>query len=213
MTQRLDRKGHFETAFKKVRPLKKAQFGVKSRKMIPPSAGLATGIHGVFRGLKFESDAELVPKGAIFKGLKGFTLIEILVVITLLAMAGTLVSVNVGKSLAHKKPKAFAQQMISLCKTARRVAVDHGRPMTVYISSSKRSCWLSGKTASLEIPEQMLVEGEGVSRLNSDIHMIRFYPDGSSSGGELTLSISGRPVYTFRVDMLMGLVTRIEEDA
>ncbi len=27
------------------------------------------GIHGVFRGLKFESDTELVQKGAFFKGL------------------------------------------------------------------------------------------------------------------------------------------------
>jgi hypothetical protein len=103
--------------------------------------------------------------------------------------------------------------MISLCKKARRVAVDHGKPMAVYISSSKRCCWLSGEAISLEIPEQMLVEGEGVCRLNRDIHVIRFYQDGSSSGGDLTLSISGRAVYAFRVDRLMGLVTQIEEEA
>jgi general secretion pathway protein H len=144
---------------------------------------------------------------------KGFTLLEILVAVTLLIMVGTLVSVNIGKAAADKKPRAFARQMISLFKKARRVAVDNGKPMAVYISSSKRRCWINGEDTSLEIPEQMLVEGEGVSRLSSDIHVIRFYPDGSSSGGDLTLSISGRPVYAFRVDMLMGLVTRIEEDA
>ena len=144
---------------------------------------------------------------------KGFTLIEILVAVTLLAMAGTLVSVNIGKSAADKKPKAFARQMISLFKKARRVAIDHGKPMAVYISSSKRCCWISGEGTPLEIPEQMLVEGEGVCRLNSDIHVMRFFPDGSSSGGDLTLSISGQPVYAFRVDLLMGLVTRIEEEA
>ena len=144
---------------------------------------------------------------------KGFTLIEILVALTLLAMAGTLVSVNVGKSAANKKPRAFAQQMISLCKKARRVAVDHGEPTALYISSGKRSCWISGKATSLEFPEQMLVEGEGVCQLGSDIHAIHFYPDGSSSGGELTLSISGQPVYAFRVDMLTGLLTRIGEEA
>ena len=49
----------------KLRPLKDAQFYTKSRKMTI----LATGIHGVFRGLEFESDAELVQKGEIFKGL------------------------------------------------------------------------------------------------------------------------------------------------
>ena len=144
---------------------------------------------------------------------KGFTLIEILVALTLLAMAGTLVSVNVGKSAANKKPRAFARQMVSLCKNARRLAVDNGVPMALYISSGKRHCWISGKTPSLEFPEQMLVEGEGVCQLNSDIHAVHFYPDGSSSGGELTLSISGQAVYAFRVDMLTGLLTRIEEEA
>ena len=47
------------------RPLKNAQFCAKSRKTII----LTTGIHRVFRGLKFEPDAELVQKGAFFKGL------------------------------------------------------------------------------------------------------------------------------------------------
>jgi len=46
--------------------LKNAQFCAKSRK----TKILTTVIHTVFRGLKFESDAELVQKGAFFKGLK-----------------------------------------------------------------------------------------------------------------------------------------------
>ena len=48
-----------------VRPLKNAQFCAKSRK----KKNLTTGIHCVFRGLEFESDAELVQKGVFFKGL------------------------------------------------------------------------------------------------------------------------------------------------
>ncbi|SPD75887.1 hypothetical protein PITCH_A780017 [uncultured Desulfobacterium sp.] len=48
-----------------LRPLKNGPFYAKSRK----TKILTTGIHGVFRGLKFESDAELAQKGAFFKGL------------------------------------------------------------------------------------------------------------------------------------------------
>ena len=33
---------------------------------------LTAGIHGVFRGLKFESDAEIGQKGVFFKGLRMF---------------------------------------------------------------------------------------------------------------------------------------------
>jgi general secretion pathway protein H len=144
---------------------------------------------------------------------KGFSLIEILVVMLLLAMASSLIFFNVGKSMGNKQAKAFAQEMVSLCKKARRMAIDNGVPTALHISSTQRRCWVSGATKSLEVPEQMLIEGEGVNQLNEDVYAVRFYPDGSSGGGELTLSISGRTIYAFRVDALTGLLTRIEKDA
>ena len=48
-----------------LRPLKNVQFCSSSRKM----KILTAGIHKVFRGLKFESDAEIGQKGAFCKGL------------------------------------------------------------------------------------------------------------------------------------------------
>jgi hypothetical protein len=48
------------------RPLKNAQFCSRSRK----TKILTTGIRCVFRGLKFESDAEIEQKGAFCKGLE-----------------------------------------------------------------------------------------------------------------------------------------------
>jgi hypothetical protein len=48
-----------------MRPLKNAQFYSRSRK----ARILTTGIPVVFRGLEFESDDEIVQKGAFFKGL------------------------------------------------------------------------------------------------------------------------------------------------
>ena len=49
-----------------VRPLKNAQFCSRSRKI----KILTTGIYLIFRGLKFESDAEIGQKGAFCKGLE-----------------------------------------------------------------------------------------------------------------------------------------------
>ena len=48
-----------------MRPLKNVNFCLSSRKAII----LTTGIHLVFRGLKFEPDAEIEQKGAFCKGL------------------------------------------------------------------------------------------------------------------------------------------------
>jgi len=49
-----------------MRPLKNVHFCSSSRKAII----LTTGIHLVFRGLKFETDAEIGQKGAFCKGLR-----------------------------------------------------------------------------------------------------------------------------------------------
>jgi hypothetical protein len=46
--------------------LKTIQFCSRSRKMIPPKAGLTTDLQLVFRGLKFESEAEIGQKGMVF---------------------------------------------------------------------------------------------------------------------------------------------------
>ena len=54
--------------FDQWRPLKNAQFRSSSRKA-SRRGGITTGIPGVFRGLKFEPDAEIERKGAFCKGL------------------------------------------------------------------------------------------------------------------------------------------------
>jgi hypothetical protein len=56
------------------RSLKDAEFCSSSRK----ARILTTGIHGVFRGLKFESDAEIEQKGAFCKGLMPYKAILLL---------------------------------------------------------------------------------------------------------------------------------------
>ena len=148
-----------------------------------------------------------------FSSKTGFTLFEILAVMVLLALAGSLVFVSTGKTMAGNRNRAFAREMVSLCKTARRIALDDGVPTAFNISSDQRRCWVGDRDRSLEIPEEMLVEGEGIAQLNEDVYIIRFYPDGSSDGGTLTLSISGKTVYAFRIDRITGMLTRIEEDA
>jgi len=55
----------FQRSRKYLRPLKNADFCLSSRKAII----LTTDIHRVFRGLKFEPDAEIGQKGAFCKGL------------------------------------------------------------------------------------------------------------------------------------------------
>ena len=75
--------------------MKDAQFLAKSRKAKIPT----TGMHRVFRGLKFESDAELVKKGASFTSHRGFTLVELLVAMVLLSMVTLVVAMALRMSI------------------------------------------------------------------------------------------------------------------
>ena len=143
---------------------------------------------------------------------KGFTLLEIFVVMLLIAMAGSLVAINVGKTSGYKKNRLFAKQMISLCKKARRLAVNQAEPRAVHISADRRRCWIEGRETFLGIPEDMLIEGEGIRRLSEDEYAILFYPDGSTSGGELTLSVSGAVMGRFRIDVLTGMIAPVGDE-
>ncbi len=138
---------------------------------------------------------------------RGFTLIEILVVMVLIAVSGSLVYLSVGRSAGQKQGKMFAQEMIGLVKKARGTSLASSRPVAFYISSSDRICWVEGGGASLKIPEKVLVQAQGIAHIDADVYGVYFYPDGSSSGGELTLSANGEIFAVLRVDMLTGLVS------
>ncbi|HDM08995.1 MAG: prepilin-type N-terminal cleavage/methylation domain-containing protein [Deltaproteobacteria bacterium] len=141
----------------------------------------------------------------------GFTLIELLVVLVILGVMSSLVFVSVGRSITKKRTRLFAQEMVSLCRKARRLAITHGNISTFYISSEERKCWID-KENPIDIPPEMRVEGKGIHELEHGIFGIRFFPDGSSSGGALFLSRDEEPLLAFRVDLLTGLILPMDEE-
>jgi len=137
---------------------------------------------------------------------KGFTLIEILVVMLLISIVGSTVYMNFGKNQNHLEQRAFAEKMVSMCKKTRQRALVLGEPSVFKISSIDRKCWIENTERRLEIPESILMEGQGVAQTDDDIYSVIFFPDGSSSGGEFFLSANGQKIYDFRIDMLTGIL-------
>jgi len=158
-----------------------------------------------------------------------------MVVMILIALASSLVFINVGQSGRMKKNRSFARSMVDMCKTARLRSVYEGQPVCLKISPQRRQCWVgfkeepdqkfrgeeevpwdemfadtSGKkSGALSIPEAMRIKAEGVIKNDNDNYLVCFYPDGSSGGGELTLLAGDQFAFTFRVDMLTGLVEEV----
>lgn len=144
---------------------------------------------------------------------KGFTLIEILVVMVLFALAGTMVFANVGKSRHERGNKDFSRSFVQMVKKARTRAVGTGRAVTVRLSDERKECSIDGLEKTLSIPEEMLIEAdEGNGRMEEGDFIFSFYPDGSSDGLTLTFSVGDTFVRRIRIDMLTGIVERVWED-
>jgi general secretion pathway protein H len=142
-----------------------------------------------------------------FKGAGGFTLLEIIVVLVLVALVSSLVYLGVARSMAGHQEKVFGRELVSLTKRARRMAIEHGVPSALLISSEERRCWVRGETSAVEVPETMLIQGEDVEQVEEGVYGITFYPDGSSSGGKLSFSVGGQVVYAFRADPITGIIS------
>jgi len=142
---------------------------------------------------------------------RGFTFLELIVVLVILGIAGSLVFVSVGRSVTGKRSRIFVQDLASLCRKARTRAVSHGLVSTLYISSEQRKCWVDNRSP-LNVPEEIKIEGERIAEIKQGIYGIRFYPDGSSSGGDLYVSRNDHVIYAFRIDVLTGSVTALEKE-
>lgn len=118
-----------------------------------------------------------------FSDSHGFTLVELLVVLTLLALASAMVLPRF-MSTAGPSARSQAAMLASHLRDARRQAVSLAEPVSVPLDPA-------------------LVEGRGPD--GRPLPEILFFPDGSSSGGLLTVEVRQRRAVV-EVDDLTGSV-------
>ena len=159
---------------------------------------------------------------------KGFTLLEIIVVMLIISISGSLVFMSLGKGAGKKEIKIFAGKMASLCRRARMTALASSTPVMFIISPINRQCWISrkdneqsdtingqnnnGKAYILPIPGRVFIEASGLTKQDNGLYKIIFYPDGSSSGGDLSIGAENKPVFFCRIDLLTGIISMSQND-
>lgn len=141
---------------------------------------------------------------------KGFSLIEILAVLALMAIMVSAVAFSFSKSMSGAKVKASAKDLVAALRFTRGQAIIKGEEKAVAINVDGRSYQIPGKDP-VALPdglEMKLLTAE--DEITDDgIGRIRFYPDGSSTGGRVTL-IRDRKEWRIDVAWLTGEV-RLEE--
>lgn len=137
----------------------------------------------------------------------GFTLLEMLVVLALLAMVYALVPPMITVGGSTTELKAGARQVAAGLRNARSRAIVSRGEATLTLDVEARNFRLSGDDTPRNLPRQAQIgvftaQGEVV---DANTAAIRFYPDGSSTGGRVTLSMGERKFH-IDVDWLTGQV-------
>ena len=138
----------------------------------------------------------------------GFTLIELIVV---LAIAGLIMAVTpplLSKAMPGLQLKSTARQLAAGLRFARGRAVSQRTEAAMTLDLEARTATVDGREGTLSIPDDLDLElVSTVAELEDESRgRIRFYPDGSSTGGRITLGYQGNG-YDLDVDWLTGRVS------
>jgi general secretion pathway protein H len=145
------------------------------------------------------------------QGSRGFTLLELLVVLVILGIVAALVPPMLARGSAQAQLKRTVATLASELRQARSDAILHDGPQGVVIDPVGRS--FGPVAAPLR---HRIADGITVDVTSADIAAdraghpgIRFLPDGRSTGGTIRLAGQGR-AYQVEVNWLTGRVRIVE---
>ncbi|MDI3324152.1 GspH/FimT family pseudopilin [Pontibacterium granulatum] len=135
----------------------------------------------------------------------GFTLLELLVTMLIAVMAITVVAPRFSALIPGVEIKGEAQKVAALLRFARSRAIAEGDVISVARLEEPAAIEVTGSSKLYTWPSSITMELTRELSQTDDEPEIRFYPDGSSSGGVVSLKSEGLS-YTVAVDWLTGRV-------
>ncbi|TAA10054.1 type II secretion system protein GspH [Pseudoxanthomonas winnipegensis] len=145
-------------------------------------------------------------KGRVRRRPAGFTLIEVLVVIALIALIGTLTAVAMSGGLQGLRLRGATREVAAQLRFTRAQAIATGQPQRFTIDPAAHRYSAPGKREG-RLPEQLGVRFYGARQAAAQPGQgaIVFYPDGASTGGQLEL-VAGQATRRLSVAWLTGEV-------
>lgn len=148
---------------------------------------------------------------------RGFTLLELLVVITIVAMASVLVVPNIG-SLESRSFTAQIRQANTLLNYARRIAVVNGNPSAALFSASQQQTDDESEGESPELAQDIAGRWQSYGtalrfrdstdqeiEIDEDFEIV-FFPEGGSTGGTLIFQYEDQEV-KIEIDPFTGRIS------
>ncbi len=124
---------------------------------------------------------------------RGFTLLELVVVLALASMLIALVPPLISAAIPGVELKSSARRVASGLRLAREEAIRTGREVAFTLNLEDRSYQVEGPFRRISLPRGLdlkLVVAESEMQ-NDQIGSIRFFADGGSTGGRIILARDG----------------------
>lgn len=136
---------------------------------------------------------------------RGFSLIEVLMVVGLMAIALALFSGVVGGGLDGMRLRNAAKEVAAQLRYARSMAISSGEA-TAFSLDVDSAHWTSGRReGDLAGKPTLEVMTAAQEQVEAGVARVRFFPDGSSTGANITLS-KGSARWLVEVRWLTGEV-------
>ena len=135
---------------------------------------------------------------------RGFTLVEIMVVLVIVALMMALVGSSISRNISGAQMRTAAGKVAASMRYTRTQAI-LTKTEQVFLVDTEKLTYQAAEREAEELPEGMTVElNTARSELTSETAGgIRFYPDGGSTGGNVRLEANGR-IYRVNVACLTG---------
>ena len=141
----------------------------------------------------------------------GFTLIEMIMVIAVLGLMVVLVTAQGTPVSPAVHARAGAQAISGALRSARGEAVNGNRDVTFTLDLAKNAYrWGDAPPHSLTGDLRLALLTSQDELVSGAVGRIRFHPDGSSSGGRVSVA-GGDQIWWIGIDWLSGRVSIVEK--
>ena len=149
------------------------------------------------------------------RGEAGFTFLEILLVVGIIAVAATLVAPAIDSGMRAREVRSAVRSVAATLKTLQSDAVITGRIQKLTIDPRANEIRVEARDASLQLGEAVqLTTVRGGEIDPSGTIRVNFYPNGSTSGLDVVIDDRESPGdvgFLINLDPLIGLVTIQDE--
>jgi general secretion pathway protein H len=141
----------------------------------------------------------------------GFSMIELLIVLVIIAIASALVIPMFGKGVSTTELKSAARQLASGLRLARSEALTQRRETFLVLDVAGRRFKVDQDPKEYSLPREIELKLFTAQKdlVDEKVGSIRFFPDGGSNGGRITVA-SGERKFEVDVDWLTGRVAILD---